>query len=118
MGMHANEYDAVIAEGSKDAMASVASMLMDKEQAVSEAGQVWLATVAQIPAIKAKVREEAEALIETETKRRREAAAKAIYAAREAGATKVSLREVTTKDHWDFEDYLKLGEELAKNNPM
>lgn len=87
---------------------------MDKEQAIEEARRVWAKNITPLNDLKKRIREEAEAEIQRETERRREEAARAIHVARDAGATKVSLREVTTKDHWDFESYVKLGEELAR----
>jgi N-acetylmuramic acid 6-phosphate (MurNAc-6-P) etherase len=86
---------------------------MNKEQAILEAGRVWQANMADVNALKKRIRAEAEAQIEREVKARREAAARAIRFAFDQGATKTALRSVTTKDHWDFESYLELGEELA-----
>ena len=90
------------------------SINMDKMQALVEAGRVWQATVAEIPALKKRIREEAEELIEREVARRQKEAAKAIQVARDAGASKASIREMTTKAHWDFEGYIALGEALAR----
>lgn len=95
-------------------LTQVSSSLMDKEQAIEEARRVWAKNITPLPELKKRIREEAEAEIERETTRRREEAARAIQAARDAGATKVSLRNVTTKDHWDFESYVDLGEKLAR----
>jgi hypothetical protein len=88
---------------------------MNKEQSIQEAGRVWHSTVAEIPALKRRIRAEAEAEIKREVKERREAAAIAIHYARDRGATKVSLRHVTTRDHNSFEEYVALGNELARD---
>jgi hypothetical protein len=85
-----------------------------KDRAVQEAGRIWRDNITLLPELKKRIREEAESEIERETARRRAEAARAIQAARDLGASKMSLREVTTKDHWDFESYVKLGEELAR----
>jgi hypothetical protein len=86
---------------------------LNKLTAIEEAGRVWRENIVPLPDLKKRIRAEAEARIELEVESRRAAAARAIQAARDAGATKTSLREVTTKDHWDFEGYVALGEELA-----
>jgi F0F1-type ATP synthase membrane subunit b/b' len=87
---------------------------MDKEQAIREAGRIWNKSVAELPELKKRIRAEAEAQIDREVEQRRAAAARAVKYARDRGATKVALREVTTKDHRDFESYVKLGDELAR----
>jgi hypothetical protein len=87
---------------------------LNKLEAIEEAGRVWRHNIAPIPDLKRRIRAEAEAEIEREVERRRAAAARAIQAARDAGASKVSLREVTTKNHYDFEAYVAFGEELAR----
>jgi hypothetical protein len=89
---------------------------MDKEQAIREAGRIWRRSVAEIPELKRRIRAEAEAEIEREVERRKAEAAQAIHYARDRGATKASLRAQTTKDHYDFEEYVALGEELARRN--
>jgi hypothetical protein len=88
---------------------------VNKEQSIQEARRVWDNNVGSLNALKRRIREEAEEQIEREVKARREAAARAILFAYDQGATKTALRAVTTKDHWDFESYLELGEELARN---
>lgn len=98
-------------------MSTVGSITMNKDQSIEEAGRVWRNTVTEIPAIRMRLRAEMEARFEAEvealTKIRREAAARAIHYAIDHGATKTALRQVTTKDHWDFEGYVALGNELA-----
>lgn len=94
-------------------LATLSSVSMDKEQAIQEAGRVWNIQIAPINDLKKRIRAEAEAQIEREVKARREAAARAIAFAHDQGASKASLRKVTTKDHWDFEGYLALGHELS-----
>jgi hypothetical protein len=86
---------------------------MNKEQAVSEAGRVWRTNIAPINDLRKRIRAEAEAQIEAEVKRRKEVAARAIGEALEAGASKASLRKVTTSDHWGFEEYVVLVQQLA-----
>lgn len=95
-------------------METVESLAMNTEQAIEEAGRVWRSTVGELNEVKKRIRAEAEAQIEAETKERREAAARAIHYALDHGASKVKLRQVTTKDHWDFESYVTLGTELAR----
>lgn len=88
---------------------------MSTLRSINEAGRVWSSTVAGIPEFKRRVRAEAEALIAQEVEERRNRAAKAIHRALESGATKTALRAVTTKDHWGFEEYVTLGNELARD---
>lgn len=100
-------------DGDGRSAAPIASGTMDKQTAIEDAGRVWRNTVAEIPDLKKRIRAEAEARIEAETLARKKEAARAIHAARDAGATKAALRQVTTKDHWNFEGYIDLGERLA-----
>lgn len=88
---------------------------MSTEQSIADAGRVWSKTVGDIPALKKRIRARAEARIEELVAERRAEAAKAIHCALCHGATKTALREVTTKDHRGFEEYVELGEELARD---
>jgi hypothetical protein len=92
------------------------SVSMDAKRSTDMAGLVWSSTMAELPALKRAIRAEAEAKIEAEAKECREVAARAIHDALKAGASKASLRKVTTKDHWGFEAYVDLGEELARRD--
>jgi len=94
--------------------AQVPSVLVNKEQSIQEARRVWENRVADIPALKKRIRARAEAAIEREIELRRAEVARAINTARDLGATKTALREVTTKGHNDFESYVALGERLAR----
>lgn len=87
-----------------------------KDSAIQEAGRVFRINMGELNAVKRRIRAEAEAQIERETKARREASARAIHAAFELGATKAALREVTTKDHHGFAGYLSLGAQLARED--
>lgn len=95
---------------------AVPSVTMDKDQAINEAGRVFRTSMGTLNEVKRRIRAEAEARVEFETKTRREAAARAIHYAWEQGATKAALREVTTKDHHGFQAYLDLGIELARQD--
>lgn len=95
---------------------STPSVRTSKDRAIQEAGRVWRANMADINELKRRIRAEAEAQIEREVRARREAAARAIHDARDVGATKTALREVTTKDHYDFESYVALGAQLARED--
>ncbi|WP_025157241.1 hypothetical protein [Leifsonia aquatica] len=86
---------------------------MDKEQAIDEAGRVWRNSVAELPALKKRIRAEAEARIAEETEARRKEAAIAIQFALDAGASKAALRRVTTKDYRDFEGYVELAQQVT-----
>jgi len=86
---------------------------MNKEQSIREAERVWANNITVLNALKRRIRAEAEAEIERELAQRKAAAARAIHYAREQGASKTALREVTTKDHYDFESYITLGEQLS-----
>jgi hypothetical protein len=88
---------------------------MNKDQSIEEAGRVWRNAITPIPELKKRIRQEAEATIESEIARRREVAARAIHYALDHGATKTALRKVTTKDHYGFEEYVDLGVELARS---
>lgn len=92
-------------------------MQTNKELAIEEAGRIWRATVGDLANMKKRIRAEAEAQIEAETLRRQREAACAIHIALEAGASKASIRKVTTKDHWGFESYVELGEHLNLMDP-
>jgi hypothetical protein len=93
-------------------LALVQSVPMNKYQSAEEAGRIWRSTVAEIPALKKRLRAEVEAKIELETTERRQAAARAIQYALNHGVTKTILRPLTTKDHRNFEEYVALGEKL------
>ncbi|MET3770373.1 hypothetical protein ABIB15_003085 [Marisediminicola sp. UYEF4] len=71
---------------------------MNTLQAIQEAGRVWRENITDIPAIRRKLRAEAEAKIEADVaelvETRRVAAAKAIHYAIDHGATKTALRKV------------------------
>lgn len=95
-------------------LALVESVPMNKEQSINEAGRIWNNTVGELNELKKRIRADAEAEIERETATRRAQAARAIKYARDRGATKTALRAVTTSDHYGFEEYVILGEELAK----
>jgi len=96
-------------------IAAIACVDMNTQQSIEEAGRVWSRTVAEIPALKKRIRAEAEARIDAEINGQRSAAARAIHYALDHGATKRALHKVTTTDHWDFESYVDLGRALARD---
>jgi len=95
-------------------MAPVESLLVEKDEAIERAGKIWDETVAEIPALKKRLRAEVEVQIEAEVAARRARAALAIDEALNSGATKTALRQVTTKSHNDFEEYVALGADVAR----
>lgn len=113
-------------------MATVMSSLMNnKEAAVQKVKEVWKATEEGQDSrkIHAEIRKEVEqrvyaplrAAVEAEVEAKftealtaaRKERAEAIVFALGQGASKASLRKVTTSDHWGFEAYVDLGQKLA-----